>query len=68
VSRRLGLIPAKAGAAQAHDLLAGLVLPKKVYAFHVLLIEHGRKTCHARRPECEHCDLFVLCPSRFEEA
>jgi endonuclease-3 len=67
VSRRLGLIPAKAGAAQAHDLLAGLVPSRKVYAFHVLLIEHGRKTCHSRRPECEHCDLFVLCPSRFKE-
>ncbi len=28
-----------------------------------LLILHGRKTCVARRPRCEHCRLRPLCPS-----
>jgi endonuclease-3 len=66
VSRRLGLIPDKATAEQAHELLARIVPPRQVYAFHVLLIEHGRKVCHARRPECERCDLFDICPSAFK--
>ncbi|MEO6878196.1 MAG: endonuclease III [Gemmatimonadaceae bacterium] len=28
-----------------------------------LLIEHGRRLCNARRPECEVCFLNDLCPS-----
>ena len=28
-----------------------------------LLIFHGRRVCHARRPECAHCVLRSLCPS-----
>lgn len=27
------------------------------------LIWHGRRVCHARRPDCEHCTLAPLCPS-----
>jgi len=62
VSRRLGLIGPRVSAEQAHDLLADIVPPAKVYAFHVLLIEHGRKVCHARRPECSACVLSDVCP------
>jgi len=28
-----------------------------------LLIEHGRRVCIARRPQCERCVLAALCPS-----
>lgn len=28
-----------------------------------LLIEHGRRVCIARRPQCERCILAALCPS-----
>ena len=65
VSRRLGLIGPRTTAEQAHDVLAAIVPPKKVYAFHVLLIEHGRNICHARRPECGQCVLSDICPSAF---
>ena len=27
------------------------------------LIWHGRRVCHAKRPDCEHCVLAPLCPS-----
>ncbi|HEX2688117.1 MAG TPA: endonuclease III [Kofleriaceae bacterium] len=27
------------------------------------LIWHGRRVCHARQPDCEHCTLAPLCPS-----
>ncbi len=65
VSRRLGLLGAKTSAAAAHQALAGCVPDAKVYAFHVLLIAHGRRTCHARRPACGECALALLCPSAF---
>ncbi|GGI08941.1 endonuclease III [Egicoccus halophilus] len=31
-----------------------------------LLIHHGRRTCHARRPHCEDCVVEPLCPSSQE--
>lgn len=67
VSKRLGLIPQKATAEQAHDLLEKLVKPKDYYTFHMLLIKHGRRTCIARRPQCRRCPL-LKCPSRLEPA
>ena len=63
VSKRLGLIPPKATAAQAHGLLEDLVDPKSYYRFHMLMIKHGRRTCAARRPACERCPLEPDCPS-----
>ncbi|HUU91697.1 MAG TPA: endonuclease III [Phycisphaerae bacterium] len=63
VSRRLGLIGPKVSAEKAHDLLPRIVPPEKVYAFHVLLIQHGRQVCHARRPDHAACVLRDLCPA-----
>ncbi len=62
VSRRLGLLAPEADAARAHDLLARLVPAARVLEFHIQLIRHGRTTCTARRPDCEHCVLVDLCP------
>ncbi|NIM07444.1 MAG: endonuclease III, partial [Armatimonadetes bacterium] len=33
----------------------------KVYTFHVLMIEHGRKVCKAQRPRCHACVLSNFC-------
>lgn len=63
ISRRLGLIGPKTTAEQAHPVLAGMVPPGRVYAFHVLLIHHGRDVCHARRPDHAACVLSDLCRS-----
>ncbi|MGE3076909.1 MAG: endonuclease III [Dehalococcoidia bacterium] len=63
VSKRLGLIPEKSTADQAHELLEKVVPPNEYYPFHMLLIKHGRRTCTARKPACERCPL-VECPSR----
>jgi len=27
------------------------------------LIWHGRRRCYARKPDCNHCEVFSLCPS-----
>ena len=62
IARRLGLIPARASAERAHELLKPMIAPKDRYEMHVLLIEHGRKTCKAINPKCEECVLLDRCP------
>jgi endonuclease-3 len=65
VSRRIGLIPPKATADQAHDLFLDLLEevtpPEQMYAAHVLLIHHGRVICQAQRPKCELCPVAPRC-------
>lgn len=65
VTLRLGLLPQKTTAEQAHPLLTALAGPDAadVYAAHVDLVRHGRRVCHARRPKCDGCPLAPLCPS-----
>jgi endonuclease-3 len=62
IARRLALVQAKATAEQTHDLLTPTIPPKDRYEAHVLLIEHGRKTCRAINPRCGECVLLTTCP------
>ena len=62
VSQRLGLVPPKATAEQAHALLEAMVPEELVYSFHMLLIGHGRQICKAQRPRCFECPVEDLCP------
>ena len=62
VSRRLGLIGPRTGAAEAHDRLEAIVPPEEAYQFHVNLIRHGRRICKAVRPRCTICPLEDVCP------
>jgi endonuclease III len=62
VSKRLGLVPPKMLADKAHAVLEAMLEPGEVYAFHVDLIQHGRRTCHARGPKCAVCPLEARCP------
>jgi len=61
VSQRIGLIPASADADAAHDYYLAMLTPDQMYETHVSLISHGRRTCHARNPDCEHCPLAMRC-------
>ena len=63
VARRLGLIDFRASIEKAHSLLQELTPPSKVYQFHILMIEHGRRICLARLPRCNMCILKDICPS-----
>ena len=38
--------------------------PAQELELHVNLLRHGRRTCHARSPECAGCALARMCPSR----
>ncbi len=64
VARRLGLIPARATADQAHGLLnRDASVPSELrFSFHIQLIRHGRAVCRASRPVCAECVLEDLCP------
>jgi len=61
VSRRLGLIGPKVSADAAHALLEAALPPEHVYEFHIDMIRHGRRVCHAQRPECAKCVLRDQC-------
>ncbi len=62
VARRLGLVPPRMPVERVHEELEAMLAPDEVYAFHVGLIQHGRRTCHARRPACDRCPLLDRCP------
>ncbi|MGD8869050.1 MAG: endonuclease III [Gemmatimonadales bacterium] len=64
VARRLGLIPSRSTADQAHAMLNrdASVPPELRFSFHIQLIRHGRAVCKANHPACEECVLDDLCP------
>ena len=61
VMRRVGLLPPKVSLEDAHDLVLAMFEPDQMYEAHVNLIQHGRKICHAQRPEHERCPLRERC-------
>jgi endonuclease-3 len=61
VAKRIGLIPPKATADDAHELFLGLLEPDEMYEAHVNLIQHGRRICHARNPAHEICPVAARC-------
>lgn len=61
VSQRIGLIPAKCDPDKAHDYFLAMLEPDQAYEMHVSLITHGRRMCHAQRPECADCPLASRC-------
>jgi endonuclease-3 len=61
VTRRIGLIPAKMNAEQAHERLAKLFQSHQYQIAHLNLIRLGREMCHARKPECWRCPINDLC-------
>jgi len=62
VSMRLGLIGPKTTANQAHDDLLKVVPAELAFAYHSLLIQHGRMVCRAPRPRCGECVVAAQCP------
>jgi len=64
VGQRLGLLPQGAPFEQLHDAMLALTPPGDELELHVNLLRHGRRTCHARAPECSACALARMCPSR----
>jgi endonuclease-3 len=61
VSERIGLMPSKVSAEEAHDRYLALLDPEQCYPMHVGLITHGRQKCHKRLPDCDTCPLAPRC-------
>lgn len=63
VAMRLGIVPHRTSPGNTQRLLE-VVLgddPRRVYAFHVETIQHGRTICKARHPRCDRCPLRSHC-------
>jgi endonuclease-3 len=65
VGTRLGLFRPKAPFLEMHDEMLALTPRGAELELHMNLLRHGRRTCHARRPECGDCALARMCPSAF---
>ncbi len=61
LSRRLGLT--REDTPEKIELELMKLIPRGQWAvFSHWLIWHGRRRCDARKPDCAHCELAVLCP------
>jgi endonuclease-3 len=61
LSRRMGLSRNTDPVKIEQDLLA--ILPQTEWiAFSHRMIHHGRRVCQARKPACDDCGIFDICP------
>jgi endonuclease-3 len=63
VGTRLGLSRPRAGFEELHDTMLELTPRGQEWELHLNLLRHGRRTCHAQRPQCGACALRRMCPS-----
>ncbi len=62
LSKRLGLTDQTNPVKIENELME--IVPKKYWGLVTyLLIEHGRKVCKAKNPDCKNCILNDICPS-----
>jgi len=61
VGQRIGFLPAKISADDAHPVMEAIVPPDAYYAFHLQMIYHGRDLCRARNPLCASCPIQQWC-------
>jgi endonuclease-3 len=62
LANRLGLTTETDPVKIEHDLMK--LLPRDQWTpFAHRLIWHGRRVCHAKQPDCNHCTLAPRCPS-----
>ena len=66
VANRTGLAPGKTVLAVETALMRAVPADFRQHAHHWLIL-HGRYTCKARKPLCEHCPISELCQYRKNE-
>jgi endonuclease-3 len=65
VGTRLELFTAGASFDRLHDEMLAVTPRGQELELHVNLLRHGRRTCHARRPQCGECALLRMCPTGY---
>ena len=65
VGTRLALFRPRAPFEEMHDAMLEITPPGEELELHLNMLRHGRRTCHARRPDCAGCALQKMCPSAF---
>jgi len=60
ILNRLGILSTKHADATFAELQPN-VPARKAYSLHVNLIRHGKRVCHARKPNCQICMLAEAC-------
>ena len=68
VGTRLDLFRPGAPFEELHDQMLAITPAGQELEFHVNLLRHGRRTCHARNPACDECALVRMCPGRYPPA
>jgi endonuclease III len=66
VGTRLGLFRPKAPFEEMHDEMLAFTPRGQELELHVNLLRHGRRTCHARGPQCDECALLRMCPTGYD--
>jgi endonuclease-3 len=64
VGQRLRLLRPGASFEELHDQMLRVTPPGAELELHLNLLRHGRRTCHAQRPDCPDCLLRRMCPGR----
>lgn len=64
VGMRLRLLRPGAPFEELHDEMLAITPVGAEHELHINMLRHGRRTCHARKPECGSCALRRMCPSR----
>lgn len=63
ISRKLGFTDSDDPVKIEHELMK--ILPKEQWIlYNIQIITHGRSICIARRPQCQVCPLYEVCPGR----
>lgn len=62
VAERLGWVGEGTPRERTQEILDALIPDEDKFEGHLLLIEHGRRYCRARRPLCSECPVVDLCP------
>lgn len=63
ICERLSWIEASTSSSDAHEKMLPAIPEGEHYPAHIVMVRHGRETCHARSPDCETCPLLEICPT-----
>ena len=65
IIKRLDIMPENSSPEDISRFLELIIPDERCLGGHVNIIEHGRKICHSRKPDCKNCVLAEICPSLY---